>query len=107
MVGPIKSVKTPVVLRKDYVMYLELFDGYLWFHTDILRWSSEVKKQYSLDLEKLEDLVSVPLLALITEDNKKLMKFAKTFNWKKTGKEIMLNNGQKAFIYASQRTQGE
>lgn len=106
MVEPIKSVKTPVVLRQDYVMYLELWEGSLWFHTDIHKWTSEIKKQYKLDLEKLEDLVSIPLISLITEDNLKLKKFAESFNWKEV-RQIMLNNGTTAFIYASQRTQGE
>ena len=106
MVEPIKSVKTPVVLRQDYVMYLELWDGSLWFHTDIHKWTAKTKKQYKLDLEKLEDLVSIPLIALITEDNLKLKKFAESFNWKEV-KQIMLNNGTTAFIYASQRNKGE
>ena len=99
-------MKTPVVLRTNYVMYLELWDNKLWFHTDIYKWTSEVKRQYKKDLEKLEDLVSIPLIALITEDNLKLKKFAESFNWKEV-KHIMLNNGSKAFIYAAQRTQGE
>lgn len=100
------SVKTPVVLRQNYVMYLEWWDGRLWFHTDILNWTPDIKKQYKLDLEKLENLVSIPLIALVTEDNLKLKKFAKSFNWKEI-REIMLNNGTKAFIYASQRNTGE
>ena len=69
-------MKTPVVIRDDYVMYLEWFDSHLWFHTDIFKWTSEVKKQYKADLEKLEALVSVPLIALVAEDNLKLKKFA-------------------------------
>lgn len=99
-------MKTPVVLRTNYVMYLELWDNHLWFHTDIYKWTSDVKRQYKLDLEKLESLISVPLIALISEDNLKLKKFAESFNWKEV-KQIMLNNGTQAFIYASQRNQGE
>jgi len=87
-------------------MYLELWDNHLWFHTDIYKWTSDVKRQYKLDLEKLESLISVPLIALISEDNLKLKKFAESFNWKEV-KQIMLNNGTQAFIYASQRNQGE
>ena len=100
------SNKVPVVLRDDYIMYLELFNNTLWFHTDIVKWTGEVKKRYKEDLSKLEDLVSVPLMALITEDNHKLAKFAKTFNWQSKG-QIMLKDGSKGFIYASKRTQGE
>jgi hypothetical protein len=98
--------KVPVVIRDDYVMYLEFFDNYLWFHTDILKWTADVKKRYKEDLSKLEDLVSVPLMALIKEDNHKLTKFAKTFNWQSKG-QIMLNDGSKGFIYASVRNTGE
>ena len=87
-------------------MYLELFDNCLWFHTDIVKWTAHIKKCYKKDLNTLEDLVSIPLMALITEDNHKLAKFAKTFNWQSKG-QIMLNNGSKGFIYASQHKLGE
>jgi hypothetical protein len=98
--------KVPVVIRGEYVMYLELFDNHLWFHTDILKWTADIKKKYKEDLNKLEDLVNVPLMALIKEDNHKLTKFAKTFNWQSKG-QIMLNDGSKGFIYASKRVTGE
>ena len=87
-------------------MYLELFDNHLWFHTDIAKWTPDVKKRFVKDLSKLEDLVGVTLMALITEDNHKLAKFAKTVNWKAKG-QIMLNDGSQGFIYASKRTVGE
>jgi hypothetical protein len=45
-------------------------------------------------------------MALIKEDNHKLTKFAKTFNWQSKG-QIMLNDGSKGFIYASKRVTGE
>jgi len=106
MLSPTVQCKVPVVIRGEYVMYLEFFDNHLWFHTDILKWTADVKKRYIEDLSKLEDLVSVPLMALIKEDNQKLAKFAKTFNWQSKG-QIMLNDGSKGFIYASKRTQGE
>ena len=67
-------MKVPVVLRDDYTMYLELHDAALWFHTDVHKWSQEVKKDFIKDLDTLHTLVSIPLLALI--DNMKLAKFA-------------------------------
>ena len=94
-------MKTPVVIRKDYVIYLELFDNLLWFHTDIFKWSAEIKKKYRLDLAKLEDLVDMPLLAVVDVTNKKLTKFAESFGWVIKG-QMVLNNGNKALIYASQ-----
>ncbi len=94
-------MKTPVVIRKDYVIYLELFDNLLWFHTDVFKWSAEIKKRYRLDLAKLEDLVDMPLLAVVDVTNNKLTKFAQSFGWVVKG-QMVLNNGNKALIYASQ-----
>ena len=73
-------VKTPVVQRQDYVMYLEFFAGMHWFHTDVFKWSSEVKKEFIKDLNTLQELISVPLVAMI--DNPKLAKFAKSIGFK-------------------------
>lgn len=98
MAEPIKSVKTPVVLRQDYVMYLELFEGYLWFHTDVFKWSKKVKQDFVKDLNTLQSLLPLSLVALVTEDNKKLAKFGDSIGWTK-GKQIMLNNGSTAYIY--------
>ena len=94
-------MKTPVVIRKDYVMYLELFDNLLWFHIDVFKWSAEIKKRCRFDLARLEDLVDMPLLAVVDVTNKKLTKFAESFGWVVKG-QMVLNNGSKALIYASQ-----
>ena len=90
--------KTPVVIRDNYVMYLELFDNYLWFHTDILKWTREIKQKFIVDLNTLQSLLPLPLVALVTEDNPKLAKFGTSLGWSK-GNQIMLNNGSKAHIY--------
>jgi hypothetical protein len=73
-------MKVPVVLRDDYTMYLELHEAALWFHTDVHKWSQEVKKDFIKDLDTLHTLVSIPLLALI--DNMKLAKFAEIIGFK-------------------------
>lgn len=74
-------MKVPVVLRQDYTMSLELFEGMLWFHTDVHRWSQEVKKKYLEDLDLLQYLNNVPLLALVEEENTKLAKFGLITGW--------------------------
>lgn len=43
----------------------------------------------------------MPLLAVVDVTNKKLIKFAESFGWVVKG-QMVLNNGNKAFIYASQ-----
>ena len=91
------SVKTPVVNRQDYTMYLENFAGMLWFHTDVHKWSSEVKLKYLEDLNLLQYLVNVPIVALV-EDNKKLAKFATRIGFNKMDK-MNLNNGKVGLVY--------
>jgi hypothetical protein len=92
-------MKTPVVQRNDYVMYLEFFAGMHWFHTDVFNWTPIVKKKYLEDLNLLQYLVSTPLVALIEEDNTKLAKFAKSIGFKME-QPLKLNNGQLGYIYS-------
>lgn len=73
-------MKIPVVLRDDYTMYLELYEGMLWFHTDVRRWTNKIKKDFIKDLNTLQTLVNVPLVAMI--DNIKLAKFAELIGFK-------------------------
>jgi len=91
-------MKTPVVNRQDYTMYLEDYAGMLWFHTDVHKWSSEVKLKYLEDLNLLQYLVNVPLVALVEEDNKKLAKFGEVTGWKVIDK-MYLNNGKVGLVY--------
>jgi hypothetical protein len=75
-------MKVPVVLRDDYTMYLEFFEGMLWFHTDVHKWTPEVKAKYLEDLNILQYLVNSPLLAMINKRDKKLTKFTKVIGFK-------------------------
>jgi len=77
-----EPTKTPVVFRKDYIMYLEFFDNLLWFHTDVYKWSKTVKTKYLKELNLLQQLNNIPLLALIDKQDMKLAKFAKTIGFK-------------------------
>lgn len=90
--------KVPVVVREDYIMYLELFDNLLWFHTDVFKWSPKVKLKFTEDLNLLHYLVGVPIVALVDEDNKKLAKFGENTGWFKD-QEIMTKENKKAYIY--------
>jgi hypothetical protein len=79
-------------------MYLENFAGMLWFHVDVHRWSNEVKNKYLEDLNLLQHLVNIPLVALVEEDNKKLAKFGKVTGWSIIDK-MNLNNGKVGLVY--------
>ena len=84
-------IKIPVVNREDYTMFLELFEGMLWFHTDIRKWTKEVKQKYLKDLDLLQYLVSIPIVALVAKDNSKLAKFGKVTGWVKFNRVIFNN----------------
>jgi hypothetical protein len=92
-------MKTPVVQRQDYVMFLEFFAGMHWFHTDVFNWTPKVKKKYLEDLNLLQYLVGTPLVALVEEDNTKLAKFAKSIGFKME-QPLKLDNGQLGYIYS-------
>ena len=84
-------IKVPVVNKVDYTMYLELCEGMLWFHTDVRKWNKEVKKKYLEDLDLLQYLVSVPIVALVANDNVKLAKFGAVTGWNKINR-VVFNN---------------
>jgi hypothetical protein len=75
------SFKVPVVIREHYTMLLELHDNLIWFHSDVRKWTPEVKAKYLEDLNLLQHLVSVPLLAFASDENTKLVKFGKSIGF--------------------------
>jgi hypothetical protein len=79
-------------------MYLENFAGMLWFHTDVYKWSGQVKNKYLEDLNLLQYLVNIPIVALVEEDNTKLAKFGEVTGWEKM-EQINLNNGKVGYVY--------
>jgi hypothetical protein len=92
------SDKTPVVQRQDYVMFLEFYAGMHWFHTDVFNWTPKVKKKYLEDLNLLQYLVNIPIVALVEQDNKKLAKFGEVTGWKVID-QMNLNNGKVGLVY--------
>ncbi len=75
------SFKVPVVIREDYTMLLELHADLIWFHTDVRKWTPTVKAKYLEDLNLLQHLVSIPLVALVENGNTKLAKFGKSIGF--------------------------
>jgi len=90
--------KIPIVIRDDYVMFLEWFEGVHWFHTDVFKWTPKVKTKFLEDLNLLHCLISHPLYAFSTKENTKLVKFGESLGWKHF-KDIKLANNKEAYIY--------
>jgi hypothetical protein len=96
----LRAGKVPVCIREDYILYLEFFKGNLWLHVEIKKWSSEVKKNGLKDIALIEYLTGKPIVALIREEDIKLVRFAKSFGWSEKC-QISLLDGSKAFIYTN------
>lgn len=92
-------MKVPVCIRDRYVVYLEWFNNYLWLHADVSKWTKTTKKELVCDLDTLQSLLPLPLVALVKEEDKKLEKFIKLVGLKPAMK-INLNDGSSATVFS-------
>lgn len=93
------TVKVPVVECDDYIMYIEWLGNAPYFHTDVHRWSAEIKKSYLDDLDNLQRQLPVPLIAISKVENQKLIKFGRSIGFKYEA-EWTDNNGTPYHIYS-------
>jgi hypothetical protein len=92
-------MKVPVCIRDNYVIYLEWYDGWLWAHTDVFKWSGQIKKIFLKDLTSVQSLLPLPLLVFVEEEKTQLIKFVEKLKFKKQDTKVS-PEGKKAFIYA-------
>ena len=69
-------MKVPVVNREHYIQYIEYFNDLHFLHTDVFKWSKEIKQEYLKDLDTLQRLLDSPLYAVVEVNNTKLSKFS-------------------------------
>lgn len=91
--------KCPVCVREEYTMSLEYYSNFIWFHSDVFKWTPEVKRKYVKDLNTIQSLLPIPIKAISPETNTKLLKFGESLGWEKEG-EVILNDGSKTLIYS-------
>ena len=91
-------MKTPVVMKDNYIIYFEFFNNLMWFHTDVFKWSARIKREYLRDLQIVRGLINIPLLAFVEEENVKLNKFAKSIGMEQM-QEVVSKDGALAHIY--------
>jgi len=88
-------MKQPVISTKDFILYLEQDNGYLFIHCDVLeKWSKEVKHKLSDSFKELTEKYKQPLYALHTKTDKKHEKFLKMFNFTYLQSIVGLDNNE-------------
>lgn len=68
-------MKTPVIIRKDYVVAYENHEGHTFIHCDCLNWSKTVYRQLVKDTDTLISLHDAPIYAMHEIGDEKHLKF--------------------------------
>jgi hypothetical protein len=91
-------LKIPIVIRQDYILYLEYFNDLFFLHTDVYRWSSKVKKHYLRELNQLQNLLNTDIYGVVEDWNNKLGKFGEKIGFKYL-KDLQGNDGNLYKVY--------
>jgi hypothetical protein len=74
--------KVPVIVRKDYTVYLERTSGLTFIHCDVhSRWSPSVRFDLMHDWQSFKLLHRAPIYALHTPGDRKHEKFLRLFGF--------------------------
>lgn len=74
-------MKTPVVVKNDYVVYFEDDCGFTFIHCDCMRWSKSVRKELKVDLDCLFKSYNKDVYAIHEIDDAKHEKFVGIFGF--------------------------
>lgn len=93
------STKYPIADTVDYTVYIEPFDGLLWYHCDIHRWTASVKKKFITHNNKLLDSFCCNIYALNENDGgEKRGKWGTIVGFRKAGM-IQTSDGEEHELY--------
>jgi hypothetical protein len=70
-------MKTPVVIRNKYILYLENYQGTSFIHCDCIGWTKTIKNSIIQDVDSLVKLHGQPIFAFHNKDDIKHRKFLK------------------------------
>lgn len=90
--------KIPVIVRPDYIFYIENVNGACFMHCDVLKWNTAVFKQLKQDWNTFSELHGGPLFCVKEQDTTGYKKFIKSLGFK-FYKEVQDTNQNKVYIY--------
>lgn len=61
---PVLSFKASVIEKPEYTVYFERFEGRVWMHCDIRKWSHHIKKRLRQDWDYVFRLYGGPMYAI-------------------------------------------
>jgi hypothetical protein len=76
-------VKTPVIIREDYIVYFEPVNAGVFIHCDVFKWNKTIKRKLTEDFNTLKSLHDQPIWALHEEHRgQKHLKFLNMFGFR-------------------------
>jgi hypothetical protein len=92
------GIKIPVIIRPDYVFYIELHQGFPFMHCDVFKWNPTVFKELKNDWNTFTELHGGPLFCCKEQETTGYLKFIKALGFKYY-KEIISFKGSVVYIY--------
>ena len=85
-------MKIPVVLHKNYMLYIEEHEGRLFIHCDVYKWNKTTKKSLDNSLQQVFNLYGRDIYALHENtDNNKHRKFLELYKFQLYSTEMGLD----------------
>jgi hypothetical protein len=91
-------VKIPVIIKPDYVFYIEDVNGSQFMHCDVVNWNKTIWKQLRKDFLAFAALHGGPLFACKDHETTGYLKFIKGLGFKLL-KSIEGRNNNELYIY--------
>jgi hypothetical protein len=75
-------VKIPVITTDYYIIYTEDVNGLLFVHMDVLKWTKDIKKEFSKDWNDWARKQKQPIYAMPFIDDEKMSKWTLMIGFK-------------------------
>lgn len=91
-------LKIPVIVRPDYIWYIEDYDNNQFMHCDVFKWNKTVWKEIKKDFLAFAELHGGPLFVCKEEETTGYLKFIKGLGFKLL-KPVLSQKNKVVYIY--------
>jgi hypothetical protein len=75
-------MKTPVLIREEYTVYFEQYEGFTWGHCDIRQWTPGIAKKLKAEWDVLRSSHEGPIFAIHDIGDEKHLKWCRMFGFR-------------------------